>query len=84
MFRRGEEALKKGLSYYQRAIALAPTYASAYSRLADSYIILWNNGYLGPHECVPKARAADLKALEIDESLAEAHTSLAWIFGYYD
>jgi serine/threonine-protein kinase len=81
---RTEEGLKKSLDYFQRAIALDPSYAAAYSGLADSYSILRDNGFLGPDESVPKAKAAGLKALEIDDNSAEAHTSLAHLMFLYE
>jgi serine/threonine protein kinase/tetratricopeptide (TPR) repeat protein len=81
---RTEEGLKKSLRYFEQGLAVEPSYAAAYSGLADSYMILWNNGFLGPDECIPKARAAALKAIEIDDNLAEAHTSLAYLMGNYD
>jgi TolB-like protein/Tfp pilus assembly protein PilF len=81
---RTEEGLKKSLRYFEQGLAVEPSYAAAYSGLADSYMVLWNNGFLGPDECIPKARAAALKAIEIDDNLAEAHTSLAWLMGNYD
>src|SRR5262249_9168417 len=80
---RTEEGLKKSLGYFEQAIAVDPSYAAAYSGLADSYYVLWNNGFLRPDECIPKARAAALKAIEIDDNLAEAHASLANM-GLYD
>jgi tetratricopeptide (TPR) repeat protein len=81
---RTEEGLKKSLRYFEQAIALEPSYAAAYAGLADSYMVLWNNGFLGPDECIPNARPAALKAIEIDDNLAEAHTSLAYLMGFYD
>jgi TolB-like protein/Tfp pilus assembly protein PilF len=81
---RTEEGLKKSLRYFEQAIAVEPSYGAAYSGLADSYSMLWDNQYLGPDECIPKARAAALKAIEIDDNLAEAHTSLANVMGSYD
>ena len=82
--KRTEEGLKKGIQYFEGAIAKDPNYAVAYAGLADSYGILADNGFSPPEECYPKARAAALRALEIDDSLAEAHTSLAQILQSYD
>jgi serine/threonine protein kinase/tetratricopeptide (TPR) repeat protein len=82
--RRTEEGLRKSLEYFHQAIAAEPSYAAAYSGLADSYSMLWDNGFLGSDECIPKARAAALKAIEIDDNLAEAHVSLAMVMGSYD
>lgn len=75
--KRSVEGLRKGGEYFQRAIERDPGYALAYAGLADCYNLLSYYGSLSPKESFPKARAAALKALELDESLAEAHTSLA-------
>jgi TolB-like protein len=74
--KRNEEGLNKGIEYFQQAITKDPTYALAYSGLADSYTLLDNIGTIPPKEAYPKAQAAALRALEIDDTLAEAHTSL--------
>jgi tetratricopeptide (TPR) repeat protein len=74
------EGIRKGLDYAQQAIALDPTYAPAYVGLADSYNLLGGqHGVQAPRDSFPKARAAVLRALEIDERLAEAYASLAFI-----
>ena len=82
---RTDEGVKKGLEYFQQAIEKDPSYALAYAGVADSYAV-GNGEYLGltPQEARPKAKAAALKALEIDDSLAEAHTTLADTYLYYD
>ena len=82
--KRTEEALKKGLEYFQKAIDIDPNYALGYAGVADSYFTLGNNGFLAPRETYPKARAAALKALEIDDSLAEPHVTIAGIKEEYD
>jgi serine/threonine-protein kinase len=82
--KRTEEAFQKGLEYFQLAIEKDPTYALAYAGIADCYNLLQVYGYLSPKEALPKARAAAEKTLEIDSSLAEAHTSLAWVRWSYD
>jgi TolB-like protein/DNA-binding winged helix-turn-helix (wHTH) protein/Flp pilus assembly protein TadD len=76
--------LNKGAEYFQQAIAKNPRYALAYDGLADSYILLSVFGFSSPKEAYPKAKEAALKALEIDGTLAEAHTSLARIKAEYD
>lgn len=77
---RSIEGVKKGLEYAQQAIALDPTYAPAYVGLADSYNLLGGQHcVLPPRESFPKARGAVLRALEIDERMAEAYASLAFI-----
>jgi tetratricopeptide (TPR) repeat protein len=75
--RRTEEGLKKGLEYFQRAIEIDPGYAPAYCGLSDSYNILASFGHISWAEAMTNARAAAYKALEIDDELAEAHTSVA-------
>ncbi len=77
--RRTEEGAKKAIEYFNQAIEKDPSYAQAYAGLADGYIILENVGGMSGAEAFAKARAAALKALEIDDALAEAHTSLASI-----
>ena len=71
--------MNKGIEYFQQAIAKDPTYALAYYGLADCYILLADYGFVPPKEAFPRAKEAALKALEIDDTLAEAHTSLARI-----
>ncbi len=71
-------ALRKAIECFQQAIAEDPGYALPYSGLADCYHILGAFRALAPREAMPKAKAAALKALEIDETLAEPHTALAW------
>ena len=77
--KRTEEALLKSAEYFRQAIEKNPTFALAYTGLADSQILLGDTGYgiLPPCEARLEARTAALKALEIDDTLAEAHTSLA-------
>jgi TolB-like protein/DNA-binding winged helix-turn-helix (wHTH) protein/tetratricopeptide (TPR) repeat protein len=77
--RRTPEALKNGLAYFQQAIEKDRHYAQAYAGLADSYALLgvWEYRVLAPREAFPKAKAAATKAIELDNSLAEAHSSLA-------
>ena len=85
--RRTEAALKQALGYFQKAIAADPGYAPAYSGLADSYSSLGAASIVGglpPRQAMPQAKAAALKALQIDGTLAEAHTSLAMVHLLYD
>jgi TolB-like protein/DNA-binding winged helix-turn-helix (wHTH) protein/Flp pilus assembly protein TadD len=76
--------LNKGVEYFQEAIAKDPGYAQAYDGLADCYIWLGVFGFSSPQEAYPKAKEAALRSLEIDGTLAEAHTSLARIKAEYD
>jgi TolB-like protein/predicted Ser/Thr protein kinase len=82
--KRSKEGLERGLEYFQRAIDLDPNYALAYSGVADSYVVLGNWGLLPGVEAYPKARAAALKALQLDQNLAEPHASLARVLEDYD
>jgi eukaryotic-like serine/threonine-protein kinase len=75
--KRNAEALKKSTEYFNQAIEHDPNYAMAYAGLADAYILLPFVSGGSPQECYPKAKAAAKKALEIDDTLAEAHASLA-------
>lgn len=74
----------QAVDYFQQAIAKDPGYARAYAGLADTFGLM-STWYAGPQqEFMPKAKAAALKALELDESLAEAHASLALVAENYD
>src|SRR2546423_739630 len=77
------EGFRKAVGYFNDAIALDPTYALAYAGLADAY---YRNStvHIPLQEAVPKARAAAMQALRLDDTLAEAHTSLAVIKFRYD
>ena len=74
--KRTEEGIRRGIEYYRQAIEVDPTYALAYAGLAESYLPLGYTGYLSPGEAYPKVKAWALKALEIDDQLAEAHVAL--------
>ncbi len=82
--RRYEGGLQKGIEFFQQAIEKDPLYALAYVGMADCYILLGHFGWLPPKEAYPRARTAAEKALEIDDKLAEAHTSMGWIRTFYD
>lgn len=74
--KRSEEGVRKGIDYFEQATGIDPNYAVAYAGLAESYIVLNGHRFLPPTQAFPKVHAAALKALELDESLAEAHSSL--------
>jgi len=78
------EGINKGIEYFQQALAKDPNYALAYSGLADCYSSAANFGFVPPKESFPKASEAALKALEIDDTIAEAHVSSGLIKTYYD
>jgi DNA-binding winged helix-turn-helix (wHTH) protein/tetratricopeptide (TPR) repeat protein len=73
----------KAIEVFEEAISIDASYALAYCGLADAYFRL-SNIHFPPREVLPKAKEAALKALEIDENLAEAHSSLGLIKVYYD
>jgi serine/threonine protein kinase/Flp pilus assembly protein TadD len=73
------DGYRKGIEYFQKAIDKDPGYAQAYAGLADSYAGLGGgNAYAPPRETLPKAKAAATKALELDETLGEAHATLGY------
>ena len=78
------EGFQQAIDYFQQAIAKDPNYARAYAGLADSYALMGGYSTMPQMETMPKARAAALKALELDPNLAEAHTSLALITENFD
>lgn len=75
---------KRAMEYFAQAVQKDPHYALAFSGLADTYSLLGDSGYLSPAEAKPRAKEAAMQALEIDGSLAEAHTSLGLVREYYD
>jgi TolB-like protein/Tfp pilus assembly protein PilF len=81
--RRTVQNLKKALSYFEEAVKKDPNYALAYAGIADTYTVMPAYSAGSPQECLPRARAAAQKALELDDSLAEAHASLAFILIHY-
>jgi serine/threonine-protein kinase len=78
--KRTGEDIQKGIGYFQQAIEKDPTYSLAYAGLADSYVILNQWAGLPSGETFPKAKAAAMKALEIDDTLAQAHAALAFVY----
>lgn len=85
-YKRTIEDFYKSIEYYEQAIAQDPNYAPAYAGLADAYALLGSspNDALPPNEAMPKAKAAAQKALQLDDGLAEAHASLAYVSMVYD
>ena len=75
------EGFEKGIEYFQQAIRIDKDYAPAYAGLADAY---YSNLYLSPKEAMPKAKDAAIKALELDDTLAEAHASLGLVKAFYE
>jgi tetratricopeptide (TPR) repeat protein len=84
--KRTGDGLKKAIDYFNQAIEKDPNYAQAYAGLADAYALSgdWEYGILSPEDAFPKAKAAATKALALDDNLAAAHTSLAFVLDLYD
>jgi len=84
--KRTPDGLKKAIDYFSQAVEKDPTYAPAYSGLADSYALAgdWQYGVVSPKEAYPKAKAAAVKAVALDDALGEAHISLAWCLDGFD
>lgn len=76
--------IRKGLEFFQKAIELDPKYALAYFGFAEANRSLAINADVPSKDCLPQAKAAAIKALEIDDSLAEAHASLSFSLIWYD
>jgi len=82
--KRSVEGFKEAIEYFNQAINKEPDYAQAYTGLADCYTLLGIWGAMPPNEAMPKAKEAAMKALQADNTLAEAHASLAFIKWVYD
>jgi serine/threonine protein kinase/tetratricopeptide (TPR) repeat protein len=82
--RRTQEGIREGIQYFEQAIAEDPEYALAYSGLADSYALDLDYRGAPVFEGMERAKAEARKAIALDESLAEAHTSLGWVTFIYD
>jgi len=78
-----EEAIRKGIGYFNQSIERDPTYALAYAGLAAAYFSL-SNLFMPPREAMPRVREAAERALALDDSLAPAHTCLALTLTWYD
>jgi TolB-like protein/tetratricopeptide (TPR) repeat protein len=84
--KRNEAGFREARAHFEQAIDMDPAYAPAYAGLADTYVLLSAGEYsiLAPAEGMPKAKAAALRALELDPSLAEAETTLAFVRYTYE
>jgi len=82
--KRTEDGLRKALAYFREAITQDSGYALAYSGLADTYSFLSAFGFGAPRDLFPQAKAAALRALQLDSTLPEAHTSLGFTQLFYD
>jgi serine/threonine-protein kinase len=82
--RRTKDGLRRGVEYFERAREKDPNYTLAYAGLADCYGLWDEYGVAPAKEAFPKAKAAAQKALALDDTLAEAHTSLAYCLAFYE
>lgn len=78
-----EQDLKRSLDFYQQALAIDEEYAQAYAGIADSWMNLADD-WMPPEEAYPEAKRAAERAIELDDALAEAHTALGKVLGWYD
>src|SRR3712207_1592249 len=78
------EGLRRSLECFAEAVEKDPAYALAYAGTAASYVHLEIYGLMLPSEAMPRARAAALKAIELDATVAEAHASLALVRMFYE
>ena len=81
---RTRESLARSAETFERAVAIAPTFARGFSGLADAYAVMGFYDYLRPAEAFPRARTAAQRALTLDPDLAHAHASLGYVALYYD
>ena len=80
----GETNLKEAVAQFHRALDVDPAYPPAWAGLADAYARIGYQNYLPPGDAFPKAKAAAMKALSLDGTLAEPHASLGYIHTYFD
>jgi TolB-like protein len=76
--------LRQCMFYYQQAVELDPAFALAHAGLADAYAFMGFYSLMSPGECLPRAKEAASKAFQLDNSLAEVYTTLAFLSGFYD
>jgi len=82
--KRTEQGLRAALDHFERAVRIDPTFARALSGVADCHLMLGMSAAEAPERCMPKAAEAARKALQLDDSLAEAHASLAAVKNCYE
>ena len=82
--KRTSDGIKHAIEHFQQSIERDPDFALGHAGLADSYIALTFYNFAAPHETMPKAKESAIKALALDDTLAEAHTTLAHILINYD
>jgi serine/threonine protein kinase/Tfp pilus assembly protein PilF len=82
--KRTKEGFETAIDYFEQAIKKDPSYALAHTGLADCYSLLGYYSYLAPNVAFPKAKEQAKRALSIDDTIAEAHTSLAYVLLFYE
>jgi serine/threonine-protein kinase len=82
--KRTESGLRQSVEFFRQAIDKDPGFALAYAGLADSYVVMNSYSLMSPAECFPRARAAAIKALEIEDGLAQAHATLGYVLRTYE
>jgi len=82
--KRTKEGLNRAIQYFEQAASIEPGYALAHAGLADCYVLLYDRLFNNASDSIPQARASAVKALGLDDALAEAHTSWAYILWLYD
>src|SRR5205807_7222604 len=83
--KRSQPDIERAIKEFTRAIALDPNSAVAYAGLADCYVVAWDNNYISPQQAYREGRTNATKALQLDDTLAEAHASLGavYLFGLF-
>jgi TolB-like protein/Tfp pilus assembly protein PilF len=81
---RTKEGAKRAVAYLEEAVRLDPKFALAYAGIADCFVILGDFGWLGTKEAFGKAKEYAMRAMEIDKTIAEAHTSLAAVYAEFE
>jgi TolB-like protein/Flp pilus assembly protein TadD len=82
--KRSEASIARSVGFYEQAVQKDPDYAAAYAGLAEAYLILGIYNFRPPHEVHPRAKEAAIRALEIDDSLADAHSAMGCLHAVYD
>lgn len=79
-----EERFRAAIDYITRSIELDPSFAPSYAAIADVYLVQGFSGFVRPRDVIPEAKAAALRATQLDDTLGDAHRSLAWIHVLFD
>jgi adenylate cyclase len=79
-----KDGVKKAIDYLHQALEGDPNSAPTYAALAESYVVLGFSGFTPPREVIPRAKAAALKAIEMEETIAEGHRSLGWTKFFFE